>query len=200
MCCSDMLDVNAFDSRRRLTAAFLGTHSVLRNLKSGNRDRPPRIWEGHRLRPTLVRPVSQRSGRLRDRSKPGRDGRQLVWVERQPSWPGRGWGRFFRQRSRRPAARSRPWPDSRHRPPAKRHFRPIRPTGSRHLLQQTGSTPEPASPRPTMPIASQRLVDVHRNNHSTIIARRKRAESARTDRIWSRIVRRMVVVCARKTP
>jgi hypothetical protein len=32
------------------------------------------------------------------------------------------------------------------------------------------------------------------NNHSTIVARRKRAESARSDRIWSRIVRRMVVV------
>jgi hypothetical protein len=32
------------------------------------------------------------------------------------------------------------------------------------------------------------------NNHSTIMAWRKRAESARTYRIWSRIVRRMVVV------
>jgi hypothetical protein len=32
------------------------------------------------------------------------------------------------------------------------------------------------------------------NNHSPIMARRKRAGSARTDRIWSRIVRRMVVV------
>jgi hypothetical protein len=38
------------------------------------------------------------------------------------------------------------------------------------------------------------------NNHSTIMARRKRAESARTDRIWSRIVRRMVVVLRAEEP
>ena len=38
------------------------------------------------------------------------------------------------------------------------------------------------------------------NNHSTIMARRKRAESTRTQRIWSRIVRRMVVVLRAEEP
>jgi hypothetical protein len=38
------------------------------------------------------------------------------------------------------------------------------------------------------------------NTHSTIMARRKRAKSARTDRIWSRIVRRMVVVLCEEKP
>jgi len=38
------------------------------------------------------------------------------------------------------------------------------------------------------------------NNRSTVMTRRKRAESTRTDRNWSRIVRRMVVVsCAEKS-
>ena len=38
------------------------------------------------------------------------------------------------------------------------------------------------------------------NNHSPIMARRNRAESARTGRIWSRIVRRMVVVFRANVP
>ena len=39
------------------------------------------------------------------------------------------------------------------------------------------------------------------NNHSTIMARRKGAESVRNGRIWSEIVRRTVVVlCAEKGP
>jgi hypothetical protein len=38
------------------------------------------------------------------------------------------------------------------------------------------------------------------NNHSPIIARRKHAESARTDRIWSWIVRRMAVILSARKP
>lgn len=38
------------------------------------------------------------------------------------------------------------------------------------------------------------------NNHSTIMARRKRAENAHTGRIWSRIVQRMVIVLRAEKP